>query len=119
MALEAAGGASVPTCYRSIPERMNGDRSYTVFVLWRAEICSDILKGDKYDIQNINIAANNYLLYKDIAEKWHPDQSMKSLSLGVCVAYLFFVLKTGRPRTHVSPHGVYQETKRAASHTVL
>ncbi len=25
-------------------------------------------KGDKYDIQNINIAANNYLLCKDVVE---------------------------------------------------
>ncbi len=27
-----------------------------------------IVKGPKYDIQNINITANNYLLCKDIVE---------------------------------------------------
>ncbi len=27
-----------------------------------------VFKGSKYDIQNINIAANNYLPFKDIVE---------------------------------------------------
>ena len=30
--------------------------------------CIAVFKGAKFDIQSINIAANNYLLFKDIEE---------------------------------------------------
>ena len=41
-----------------------------------------VFKGYLYDIQSINIAANNYLLCKDILEKYLPENEV---TLPLCV----------------------------------
>ena len=58
------------------------------------------MKGSLFEILNIN----NYLLYKDMVEQWHPDQRIKFHFLHVCcnpsVSVLCFGSRAGRVCVH-------------------